>query len=131
MKKYIVFLLLNISFSYCYADSRINIIKDSGELISISLAKKPKLSYNNDHLSISYENTYIEIPLQNIVKVDVKDVATETDIKLNSINTTQRFLVYDADGRLILEGEQMNVKNLKKGLYIINDGTTIFKIYKN
>ena len=131
MKKYIFLLLLSVSFLYCYADSRINIFKDSGEIISISLSKKPKLSYDNDILYISYESTNLEIPLHNIAKIDVKDIDTGIDMSLNYINTTKRFSVYDSNGRFIIEGSKMDLEELKKGLYIINDGTTIFKIYKN
>lgn len=138
MKKLILSLLTLFATTAIWAETALFVHQESGEIIEISFAEKPVVTYNEGRLVISAENASVSFPLANLEKFTFGEVDENVTRIIAPANATpQSTFIYSVDGKLMRTykpGENgstsASLEGLPAGTYVIKNGKVSYKYLK-
>ncbi|MBR4130206.1 MAG: hypothetical protein IKU02_04680 [Bacteroidaceae bacterium] len=138
MKKLILSLLTLFATTAIWAETALFVHLESGEVVEISFAEKPVVTYNESRLVISVENASVSFPLENMQKFTFGEVDEDvTRIVAPTNATPQPTYIFGIDGKLMCTykpGENgstsASLEGLPAGTYVIKNGNVSYKYLK-
>lgn len=138
MKKIILSMLTLFAATVLRAETALFVHLESGEVVEISFAEKPVVTYNENRLVISVENASVSFPLENMKKFTFGEVDDEvTRITVPASTTPQPTYIYSIDGKLLRTfkpGEDgsasASLEGLPAGTYVVKNGNVSYKYLK-
>ncbi len=138
MRKIIVFLCLSmLSLWSISSEANGNILTiwpKHGKAIEVTFSEKPRVVYLGDFLRITTTKVQIDYQIKDLQKFTFDGINDENvigNVRLN--NNGSGIYVYDIGGKLVGKGVQdksISTDDLKKGVYIIKQGNTTYKLLK-
>ncbi len=120
----------------CLAQNTLNIHQKSGGLVSYAFSEKPVVTYTSTGIHLSTSRVEMDYPFDNLVKFTFSDDATIGIEQLHTTGTSDDIRVYDVRGMLVKTIRQsdgtagFSTTDLPRGIYIIKNGTSTYKITK-
>lgn len=138
MKKLILSLLTLFATTAIWAETALFVHLESGEVVEISFAEKPVVTYNESRLVITVENASVSFPLENMQKFTFGEVDEDVTRIVTPANATpQPTYIYGIDGKLMRTykpGENgstsASLEGLPAGTYVIKNGNVSYKYLK-
>lgn len=116
------------------AQNTLNIFTKDGCVISYSFEHKPVAKYEISKIVIKTIKDSIEFPLANLRKITFDDDVTDVEFLKIDTKNPEEVLMYDINGILVKQfkgtSNSIQTSELKKGIYIIKEGTNTFKFIK-
>ena len=138
MKKLILSLLALFATTTIWAETALFIHQESGEIVEISFAERPVVTYNEGRLIVSVESASISFPLANLEKFTFGEVDENvTRITVPANVTPQPTFIYSVDGKLMRTykpeedgSTSASLEGLPAGTYVIKNGKVSYKYLK-
>lgn len=120
----------------CLAQSTLNIHQKDGAIISYGFAEKPIVTYTGTSIRLTTSKVEVDYPLANLDKFTFGDNDSSQIEVLRTESTNDDMYIYNTNGvlvksiRLIDGTSSFQTSELPKGIYIIKNGKTTYKITK-
>jgi len=118
------------------AQETLNIYTVTADTISITFDQHPQLTFETENvLTIETDQLTVQFPFADIAKITLNDKDNQTAIgELKETNNGGPIFVYDLTGKLIKRASStdnsanLNLSDLRTGIYIIKDGKRTYKV---
>ena len=138
MKRKVFLLLLSALFTGAHAQNTLNVIQKDGTITCFAFADKPIATFSGSDVIVSTTKTEVTFPFSSIVKYTFDDGLTPTGI-FSTRNAAKVYPVkiFNSAGAIVKTIEtssegtaEVQINTLPAGTYIINNGTTTYKIIR-
>ena len=139
MKKFTLSLLALFVATAMQAETALFVHQKTGDVIEISFAEKPVVTYQDGYVVVSAAEASVMCPLAGLQKFTFGEVEENvTRVVAPETATPQPTMIYSIDGKLMRtyqpgEGRatSASLDGLPAGTYVIKNGKTSFKMLKN
>lgn len=118
------------------AQNTLNIHQKDGAVMSYGFAEKPVVTYTETGIHLKTTKVELDFPLTNLEKFTFTDGETDAIEVVRTENTYADVRIYNTNGVLLRTVRQSEGKvsfatsDLPRGIYIITNGETTYKIVK-
>lgn len=138
MKKKILLTIFGLLWggAACFAQSVLNIHQKDGTVVSYGFSEKPVVTYTEAGVHLSTAKVEVDYPFASLEKFTFTDGAADGIEQLSAVGTSDDIRVYDMRGVLLRTIKQsegtaaFSTHDLPRGIYIIKNGKTTYKITK-
>lgn len=133
MKRIVLLYITFIGVICANAQNTLNVHTKSGEVVSYTFNDKPTVTYKVDGIHISTVNADVDYQYGDFEKITFsKSEDTTTDIIKAVYQSDDHIKIYDISGKLIntIDSNTFVISGLPRGVYIIKDSKTTYKISK-
>ena len=119
----------------CFAQNTLNIHQNNGTVVSYGFSEKPILTYTETGIHITTTKVDVDYPFVNLEKLTfseetnsigvVTTEGTNDDVRIYNINGVLLKTIKQSDGT-----SSFSTADLSKGIYVIKNGKTTYKIIK-
>ncbi len=139
MKKFTLSLLALFVATAMQAETALFVHQKAGDVIEISFAEKPVVTYQDGYVVVSAAEASVMCPLAGLQKFTFGEVDENvTRVVAPETAIPQPTMIYSIDGKLVRtyqpgEGRatSASLDGLPAGTYVIKNGKTSFKMLKN
>lgn len=134
MKQILLTLFLCCS-AFSYAQNTLNVHQKDGTVVKYGFSEKPTVTYTDTGIHLATTKVEVDYPFANLEKFTFSDEATAIDV-LKTEMTNDDVRIYNTNGVLLKTVKQsdgaasFSTSDLPKGIYIIKNGSTTYKIVK-
>lgn len=135
-KSFFTFLCLLSMALGARAQNTLNIHQKDGTVTSYGFAEKPVVTYTETGIHLKTTKVELDFPLANLEKFTFTDGETDAIEEVRTENTSDDVRIYNTNGVLLRTIRQSQGKasfatdDLPRGIYIIKNGETTYKIVK-
>lgn len=136
MKSFFTFLCLFSMALGARAQNTLNIHLKNGSVTSYGFGEKPVVTYTETRIHLKTTKVELDFPLTNLEKFTFTDGETDAIEEVRTENTSDDVRIYNTNGVLLRTIRQSQGKasfatdDLPRGIYIIKNGETTYKIVK-
>lgn len=118
----------------CLAQNTLNIHQKDGAVVSYAFSEKPVVTYTGTGIHLSTSKVEVDYPFDNLLRFTFSDDVTIGIEQLRTTGASDDIRVYDVRGMLVKTIRQsdgtvgFSTNDLPRGIYIIKNGTTTYKI---
>lgn len=119
----------------CLAQNTLNVHQKDGAVVSYGFSEKPVLTYTATGIHLATSKMEVDYPFANLDKFTFSEEANSIDI-VTTEGTSDEVRIYNINGTLLKTIKQSDgasaysTSDLQKGIYIIKNGKTTYKIIK-
>ena len=138
MKKLLLSLFLAFAGTTVWAETALFVHQKNGGLLEISFSEKPVVTYSDGYVVVRTADASVSYPISNMQKFTFGEVDDQvTRITAPADAAPQPTNIYSLDGKLLRTykpGEDgrtsTSLEGLPAGTYVIQNGTTSYKMLK-
>lgn len=114
-----------------FSQNTLNIYQKTGNVVSYSFNEKPVVTYSGGDIVLTTASVTVNYPLAALDKFTFTD--TPTDVVVPGVSTTGdgTTFIYNSSGVLlntVPDGLRINLAGMEKGIYMIKNNKTTYKI---
>lgn len=134
MKQILLILFLCCSV-FSFAQNTLNVHQKDGTVVKYAFSEKPVATYTTAGIHLATTKVEVDYPLANLEKFTFSNEANAIDV-LTTEGTGDDVHIYNTNGVLLRTVKQtdgtasFSTSDLPKGIYIIKNGSTTYKIVK-
>lgn len=134
-KRSLTILSLFLCAAACLAQNTLNVHQKDGVVVKYGFSEKPTVTYTDTGIHLATIKVEVDYPFANLEKFTFSDEATAIDV-LTMERTSDDVRIYNTNGVLLQTVKQsdgaasFSTSELPKGIYIIKNGKTTYKITK-
>lgn len=134
MKQILLTLFLCCS-AFSFAQNTLNVHQKDGAVVKYGFSEKPTVTYTDTGIHLVTTKVEVDYPFLNLEKFTFSDEASAIDV-LKTEMTNDDVRIYNTNGVLFKTVKQsdgaasFSTSELPKGIYIIKNGSTTYKITK-
>ena len=134
MKQLLLALFLCCSL-FCFAQNTLNVHQKDGAVVKYGFSEKPTVTYTEKGIHLATTKVEVDYPFANLENFTFSEEATAIDV-LTTEMTNDDVRIYNTNGVLLKTVKQsdgaasFSTSELSKGIYIIKNGKTTYKITK-
>lgn len=134
-KRSLTILSLFLCAAACFAQNTLNVHQKDGTVVKYGFSEKPTVTYTDTGIHLTTTKVEVDYPFANLDMFTFSDEASAIDVlKTEMANDDVR--IYNTNGVLLKTVKQsdgavsFSTSELPKGIYIIKNGKTTYKITK-
>lgn len=118
-----------------FAQNTLNVHQKDGVVVKYGFSEKPTVTYTETGIHLATTKVEVDYPYANLEKFTFSEEATAIDV-LKTEMTNDDVRIYNTNGVLLKTVKQtdgtasFSTSDLPKGIYIIKNGSTTYKITK-
>ena len=134
-KRSLIILSLFLCAAACFAQNTLNVHQKDGTVVKYGFSEKPTVTYTETGIHLTTTKVEVDYPYANLVQFTFSYEASAIDV-LKTEMTNDDVRIYNTNGMLLKTVKQsdgaasFSTSDLPKGIYIIKNGNTTYKITK-
>ncbi len=135
-KRSLTILSLFLCAAACFAQNTLNVHQRDGTVVKYGFNEKPTVTYTDTGIHLATTKVEVDYPFANLEKFTFsEEEATAIDV-LTTEMTNDDVRIYNTNGMLLKTVKQsdgaasFSTSELPRGIYIIKNGKTTYKITK-
>lgn len=136
LKRHLLTILcLFLCAAACSAQNTLNVHQKNGTVVKYGFSEKPTVTYTATGIHLATTKVEVNYPFTNLEKFTFSEDATAIDV-LKTERTNDDVRIYNTNGMLLKTVKlsdgvaSLSTTDLPKGIYIIKNGKTTYKITK-
>lgn len=129
------FICLFLGVATCFAQNTLIVHQKDGAVVSYGVSEKPVVTYTETGIHLATTKVEVDYPFATLEKFTFSEGTNSIDV-VKTDGTNDDVLIYNINGMLLKTIKHSNgassfsTSDLPKGIYIIKNGKTTYKITK-
>ncbi len=135
IKLSLTLLCLFLGVAIGFAQNTLNVHQKDGTMVSYGFSEKPVVTYTETGIHLTTTKVEVDYPFANLERFSFSDKTTSIDI-VTTERTNDDVCIYNINGVLIKTimqsdgASSFSMSDLQKGIYIVKNGKSTYKIIK-
>ncbi|MCQ2244884.1 MAG: T9SS type A sorting domain-containing protein [Bacteroidaceae bacterium] len=135
MKRFLTIFSLFLCVAASLAQNTLNVHQKDGTVVKYGFSEKPTVTYTDAGIHLATTKVEVDYPFANLEMFTFSDESSAIDV-LTTERTSDDVRIYNTNGVLLKTVKQsdgaasFSTSDLPKGIYIIKNGKTTYKITK-